>query len=127
MVTAEFSRLENGSIALKMNGHSTRRIFGEYVVCASISAVFYTLLGYLSNTFGAMLNVKKVKPGDVDIECVNLSEEAFRMACIGFLQICELYPDEISVVNKVWDSKFCPPPWMDIVKIDLKENTDGRT
>ncbi len=124
MVLAEFKRLDDGKISLVMKGHSTYKERGQLIVCSGISAVFYTLIGYLKNTFGAKVNIYKLRPGDVDIECTHLGEEAFRMACIGFLQIGELYPTEIKVSNKVWDSKLCIPLGLDITKFDFEETAD---
>ena len=106
MVRAEFRRLESGDISLEMKGHSTYKEKEQLVVCASISTVFYTLLGYLENTFGDKLRILKIKPGDTHIECVESGEEAFRMACIGLLQLGELYPSEISVIDNAWDSRL---------------------
>lgn len=122
MVRAEFKRREDGAICLEMKGHSTYKEQGQLIVCAGISAVFYTLLGYLQNTFGARLRVYKLKPGDTHIECSKPGEEAFRMACIGLIQLGELYPTEISVENKVWDSRLCRSCGFDISIIDFEEN-----
>lgn len=121
MVIAEFKRLEDGNISLVMKGHSTLKARGQLIVCASISAVFYTLIGYLKNTFGAKFKVLRLKPGDINIECDNLGIEAFRMACIGLIQISELFPTEIAVENKVWDSKLCIAHCLDITEFDFEE------
>ncbi len=126
MVSAEFKRLEGGNIRLVMKGHSSHKENGQLIVCAGISAVFYTLLGYLKNTFGARLKIYRLRSGDVDIECANLGDEAFRMACIGFLQLGEMYPTEITVVNKVWDSALCAPPEFDIANLNFEEIADER-
>ena len=125
MVLAEFKRVNDGNIGLVMKGHSSHKECGQLIVCAAISGVFYTLLGYLKNTFGANIKVHRLKSGDVDIECVGPGSEAFRMACIGFLQIGEMYPGEIEVINKVWDSKLCIVPLMDILNFNLEEIENG--
>ena len=121
MVLAEFKRLDNGNISLVMKGHSTLKARGQLIVCASISAVFYTLIGYLANTFGAKFKIVKLKSGDVDIECDNLGVEAFRMACIGLLQISELFPTEIAVINNVWESRLCALRDLDIIGFNMEE------
>ena len=121
MVRAEFKRLGDGRINLVMKGHSTLKAQGQLIVCASISAVFYTLIGYLKNTFGAKFKISRLGPGDVDIECDDLGVEAFRMACIGLLQISELYPTEIEVANGVWESGMCATCGFDFTKFNFEE------
>lgn len=121
MVNAEFMRLEDGNIRLVMKGHSTLKSCGQSIVCASISTVFYTLIGYLKNTFGAKFKILRLNPGDIDILCDNLGGEAFRMACIGLLQISELFPTEISVINRVWESRLCAVPDFDITGFNFEE------
>lgn len=121
MVLAEFKRLDNGNIGLVMKGHSSMKMRGQFIVCAGISAVFYTLVGYLANTFGTKFKIFKIKSGDVDIECDGLGSEAFRMACIGLLQLSELYPGEIKVINKVWDSKLCALSDLNIFNFNVEE------
>lgn len=124
MVLAEFERLDGGSIRLVMKGHSSLKANGQFIVCASISSVFYTLIGYLKNTFDSRCKIRKIKPGDVDIVCDGQGSEAFRMACIGFIQISEQFPTEISVINRVWDSKLCRMPSLDNIRLNYEETAD---
>lgn len=121
MIRAEFSRSDNGKISLTMKGHSTYKEKGQLLVCAGISTLLYTLIGYLRNSFGCRLRIFRLAPGDVEIECTDLGEEAFRMACIGFLQLGESYPGEISVINNVWDSRLCLTPIFGVGDFDFEE------
>ena len=122
MVQCEFSRVDNGKIRLTMQGHSSYKEKGQLIVCAGISTLLYTLVAYLTNTFESKTRIFKLCPGDVDIESTTLGEEAFRMACMGFLQLCESYPGEISVRNSVWDSRLCKLPKLDIFSLNSKED-----
>ena len=121
MVLCEFKRVEGGKIELTMKGHSSYKEQGQLIVCAGISTLLYTLLGYLTNTFSCKTRVFRLCPGDVDIESTELSEEAFRMACIGFLQLGETYPGEIKVKNHVWESRLCKIPPIDIKEFGFEE------
>ena len=122
MVQCEFSRVDNGKIRLTMQGHSSYKEKGQLIVCAGISTLLYTLVAYLTNTFESKTRIFKLCPGDVDIESTTLGEEAFRMACMGFLQLGESYPGEISVRNGVWDSRLCKLPMLDIFSLNSKED-----
>ena len=106
MIRARFERCGISRLGVCIEGHSGYSADGKDIVCAGVSAIFYALLGYLSNSFGDSLTVKEVSSGRAEIECPEEGEEAVRMACIGILQISENYPFCVSVENRIWNSKF---------------------
>ena len=126
MVQCEFRRIDGGKIGLTMQGHSSYKEKGQLVVCAGISTLLYTLVAYLTNTFESKTSIFKLCPGDVDIESTSLGEEAFHMACIGFIQLGESYPGEISVTNGVWESRLCRIPAFDIKGFKFEEGANER-
>lgn len=104
MVNIEFLK-NNDSIRLVINGHSDVCESGTNVVCAAVSGIFFALLGYLTSCGGDKnIRIHSVEPGYADIECGTEKTEAMRMACIGFIQISESYPDAVCVYNNVWES-----------------------
>lgn len=108
MITASFIKEKNGALRLKVSGHATYKENGQLIVCAAVSGIFYSLLGYLKNTYNDGLVIHALGSGDADIECLGCDSEMFRMACIGILQISESYPGQICVKNGIWDSKLQP-------------------
>ena len=106
MIRVCFSRVDGG-VRLTMTGHSDFKANGQLIVCSAVSAIFYTLLGYLKNTYRDKLKINILESGMTDIICDGCDSEPFRMACIGLLQISECYPGQISIQNKIWDSALC--------------------
>lgn len=98
---------EDNDIRLVMTGHSDYKENGQLIVCSAVSAIFYTLLGYLKNSYGEKLIINSIESGMTDIVCRDCDTEPFRMACIGLLQISECYPGQISIQNGIWDSRIC--------------------
>lgn len=107
MINASFIREQSGALRLKISGHATHKENGQLIVCAAVSSIFYSLLGYLNNRHADTLKIRSLEPGDADIECIGCDPEIFRMACIGILQISEAYPGQILVKTNVWKSKLC--------------------
>lgn len=106
MINICFSKDREGA-RLVMTGHSDYKVNGQLIVCSAVSAIFYTLLGYLKNTYRDKLIINCLESGFTDIVCEDCDTEPFRMACIGLLQISECYPGQISIQNKIWDSALC--------------------
>lgn len=106
MINVCFTR-DGENTRLQMTGHSDFKANGQLIVCSAVSAIFYTLLGYLKNTYKDKLTINSIESGFADIECRDCDTEPFRMACIGLLQISECFPGQISIQNKIWDSAFC--------------------
>ena len=107
MINVSFIKEDSGSLRLKIFGHATYKENGQLIVCAAISAIFYSLLGYLKNAYGDKLTIHTLESGNADIECMDCDPEIFRMACIGILQISERYPNQICVQNGIWKSFMC--------------------
>ena len=107
MINVSFIKEDSGSLRLKMSGHATYKENGQLTVCAAISAIFYTLLGYLKNAYDDKLIIHTLESGNADVECMDCDPEIFRMACIGILQISERYPHQICVKNGIWRSSMC--------------------
>ena len=107
MISASFIKEESGAVRVKISGHATYKENGQLTVCAAVSAIFYSLLGYLKNRHADTLTVRSLESGNADIECMGCDSEIFRMACIGILQISEAYPGQISVKTNIWKSKLC--------------------
>ena len=107
MINASFIKENNGALRLKISGHATYKENGQLIVCAAVSAIFYSLLGYLKSRYSSALTIHSLESGNADIECYGCDPEIFRMACIGILQISESYPGQIRVSSKIWKSKLC--------------------
>lgn len=106
MINVCFAR-DGENTRLVVTGHSDYKVNGQLIVCSAVSAIFYTLLGYLKNTYRDKLKINCIESGFADIECNCCDTEPFRMACIGLLQISECYPGQICIQNKIWESVFC--------------------
>ena len=80
---------------IKAEGHA---MFcpGNDIVCASVSCLFYTLLGFLGNCKGVCHSFE-MKSGDAHILAKGDMEQAFEMFVIGLLQIEKSYPDNVKV------------------------------
>lgn len=106
MIDIDFLRKKD-CVCLVINGHSDICEQGTNTVCAAVSGIFFSLLGYLASCGGDRdVKINSVAPGYANIECGYKQIEAMRMACIGFIQISESYPDTVSVHNEVWNSNI---------------------
>ena len=85
---------------LMLSGHAGYAQEGADIVCAGISAVTYTLMGYLENlkAEGAQV-ISRQDSGDVTIVCLRHqnADTAFEMAMIGYMQIAKKYPDNLTI------------------------------
>lgn len=94
-MTAVYARRHGNSFLIRAKGHAT----GSAEVCAAISALLYSLGGYLSNA-DTVSNVKlRLESGDSEISFVGKNEAfaVFMLCVIGFLQIEEANREYISV------------------------------
>lgn len=85
---------------LTLSGHAHYDERGKDIVCASVSAIVYALLGWLENNPGDLDSVSAdVKSGDVLIECNGgeYTAVAFSMAAIGLEQVAYTYPDHVAI------------------------------
>lgn len=87
---------------LKAEGHAGYAPKDD-IVCASVSALFYTLINYLEQ-IGAD-DLAGTDDDDFLIECKALYQDeavhtAFRMTVFGLSLIAEQYPDNVSVTEE---------------------------
>ena len=82
---------------LVLRGHAGYADRGADIVCAGLSAITYTLMGFLQN------NEEKAsmreEPGMCIIICPagDRVDAAFEMAVIGYMQIAKQYPDNVTI------------------------------
>ncbi len=100
MIRAEFSHAGE-KFRLCIDGHANYSESGSDIVCAAVSGIFYSLLGYLANECES-LYIRSLCSGHVDIECGAEGLEAMKLACIGLLQISLSYPDCVKLENSVF-------------------------
>ena len=81
-------------------GHAT----GSEAACAAVSALSYTLAGYLRNLpYYAEIALERLESGNVRIEFLHdgtfvselICDTVFDMICVGFLQLSKSYPEQI--------------------------------
>ena len=106
MIRAEFSRREGGRVRLQIDGHAGFGEEGNDIVCAAVSAIFYSLCGYLSNFCSAETRLDRIESGHADVSCSTVGEEAMKLACIGIWQISLSYPEHLTVENNAWNWKM---------------------
>ena len=85
---------------LRVEGHANWASTGGDIVCAALSAVSYTLLGFLLNASADIEELsQEVDSGRVVILCRGNEriDTAFEMALIGYLQIEKQYPHHVGV------------------------------
>lgn len=85
--------IEKDKVTLK--GHAEYNP-GHDIVCAAVSALFYTLLGYLEEK--ARVDEAKEESGDAWIT-FHGGGEALEMFSLGVRQISETYPENVKVVT----------------------------
>ena len=108
MIKAEFARLEDGNITLRIEGHAGYGGEGNDIVCAAVSAIFYSLCGYLSNFCSDKIRLGSIKSGYAEIASGAECEEFMKLACIGIWQISLSYPGYVEVKNNAWNWKMNP-------------------
>lgn len=86
---------------LQISGHAGYSRVGNDIVCAGVSAIAYTLLGFLENQqddITAMCG-PAASSGDLYVQCSGGPRIAlgFEMAVIGLSQIANKYPDNVEI------------------------------
>ena len=96
MITIEYSSSRNGRHDLQLMGHACYNP-GNDIVCASVSAITYTLMGYLNNSEADY--TAHFDSGDCAITCERTrdTDTAIKMAVIGYAQIAMSYPDNVTI------------------------------
>ena len=76
---------DSGRYSVVCEGHAT----GSVEVCAAVSTLVYTLLGYLKNADGVAVENAELADGYAEIEFLGgeCARVAFELICIGFLQL----------------------------------------
>ena len=105
MIRASFYR-EGDDLRLTIKGHAGYGKRGGDIVCSAVSAVFYSLVGYLCNFRRDEVVVDAIREGYADIICSQGAEEALKLTCIGLIQIEKTFPDYIEVENRLWSWKM---------------------
>jgi uncharacterized protein YsxB (DUF464 family) len=87
----------NAMHCLHIDGHADYNPSND-IVCAGVSAVTYTLAGWLLNRIAESDRHIKLDSGSGMIMCytVEKADTAFDMAVIGFAQIANTYPNNVS-------------------------------
>ena len=86
--------------SLSLRGHAHYDEYGKDIVCASVSAIVYALLGWMENNPSDLEDVStSVESGSVLIECFGggYAAVAFSMAAIGLEQVAYTYPDHVAI------------------------------
>lgn len=99
MITIDFHVGEN-SYLLDIRGHAGYADHGNDIVCAGVSAIAFTLLGFLENHRDDTAYISaQPKSGDLKLRCRGGEKTAlaFDMALIGFQQIAMKYPKHVQV------------------------------
>lgn len=76
---------DGGRYSVICEGHAT----GSVEVCAAVSTLVYTLLGYLKNADGVAVENAELADGYAEIEFSGgeCAKAAYELICIGFLQL----------------------------------------
>ena len=90
----------SGTHYLSILGHAGYSTEGNDIVCAAVSTVSWTLLGFLLNAGDDIEEIThETEPGTVVVLCKGKEriDTAFEMAIIGYLQIEKQYPAYVAV------------------------------
>lgn len=76
---------DDGRYSVVCEGHAV----GSVEVCAAVSTLVYTLLGYLKNADGVVVEKAELADGYAEIEFSGgeRARAAFEMVSVGFLQL----------------------------------------
>lgn len=91
----------DGQHELYVTGHAGYDAEGRDIVCSAISAVGYTLLGYLANCDEEPDFSYIDEPGRLVVICeiTPKTNTAFEMAYIGLSQIAQQYPPFVRFID----------------------------
>lgn len=97
MTRVSYSKDQNG-YELFVQGHAGFDMCGRDIVCSSISAICYALLGYLEN-YAPETSDYTTNSGELAVFSSGGEgvDAAFEMAAIGLLQIAHQHPDNLVV------------------------------
>ena len=89
-----------GTHKLIVKGHAGYSDHGNDIVCAGVSAITFTLLGFLENHWDDIESISaQVNSGDVCVRCEGNEKvaQAFEMTMIGLKQIAMKYPKHVTI------------------------------
>lgn len=93
-------RTDGKAHSLVITGHAGYAEIGDDIVCAGVSAIVYTLLGWMENNDEELEHKNvSIESGDVLIYCEGgeKAATAFDMTAIGLEQIAQRYPDNVVI------------------------------
>jgi uncharacterized protein YsxB (DUF464 family) len=93
-------------LRLCVTGHAEYSESGSDIVCAAISGMFYSFLGYLIARHREQMEIARIEHGYAELYCPLCAEENLKQTCIGFLQIENTYPHCVKVNNNLWIDGF---------------------
>ena len=105
MISAVFDPCAD-KLRLCVKGHAEYCESGADIVCAAVSGIFYSFLGYLIACHKEGTDVFCIEHGRAELACPLEAEEAMKQTCIGFMQIENTYPECVKVTNNVWFDGF---------------------
>lgn len=96
MIRITYER-KGGRHRLTVTGHAEYDTYGRDIVCAGVSAVSYTLLGFLEQE--GVPAPERLAPGEIIMECGGGGriDAAFDMAIVGYQQIARRYPHYVGI------------------------------
>ena len=99
MIAIEYTGVP-GYHHLEIKGHAGYSEQGGDIVCAGVSAITYTLLGFLNNREDDIWHLRAhTESGNAAVTCTgdHHIDTAFEMAVIGYAQIANQYPDNVTL------------------------------
>ena len=101
MIKATFFKDSQGQYrGFSLLGHAGYASKGNDIVCAGVSAVVYSLLGYLENHGEDLEYINtSIESGETQISCEGGEKTAavFELTAIGLAQISQKYPDHVAI------------------------------
>ena len=92
---------DDGWHELAIEGHANYSDCGRDIVCAGVSAIAYTLIGFLENKEEDVEDMggSIVDSGEFYLSCKGskVVDLAYEMAVVGLWQIANTYPDNVSI------------------------------
>lgn len=97
-MTYIYYSMTDGVHELSIYGHADYDSEGRDIVCSAVSAIGYTLLGFLENEAHDISDYAE-DSGKLCISAQSTDQvdTAFEMAIIGFMQIARQYPKYVSI------------------------------
>ena len=88
-------KLDDGRYSVVCEGHAV----GSVKVCAAVSTLIYTLLGYLKNAGDISVESEEIADGYAEVEFSggHSARVVFEFISIGFMQIERVYPNFVQV------------------------------